>query len=177
MAKAKVTPKTMGRPTKYDPSKHPLEVVTLMRDKGYLMCEVCNAWDICEDTFAEWVKAHPNFSVAYKRAKAAKKSWWINAGRDGLHNSKGESFNAIVWSMVMRNMGVNTEERAIELRELLSTNTYVESSEVIKKAVSEGRITPKEGKALQEMVATAAKVEEFTEMKRQFEELKNKLEG
>lgn len=164
-----------GRPSDYNPDFHPVEVVRLMRGQGYLVCEVANEWDIAESTFYLWVVKHPIFSEAYKRAKTAKKAWWVNQARKGLHTQKGETFNVIVWSMVMRNLGVNTEERAIELMELASSDNYVEQCGIVKQHLACGKITPKEAKSVLDVIAQTAKVEENTELKQKLQEIEEAM--
>ena len=143
--------KKMGRPCKYDPEYHIPFMLEKSVTEGYMVHDYCADWGIAESTFFEWAKTHKGFSEAYKRSRMAQKQWWFNQARQGLHKSKGESFNATAWSMCMRNMGVATDERKLSID--IEDCTPEVGIARVKKAISRGEITAKEGKTLIEMFA------------------------
>lgn len=80
MATPKKDPKDYlprGRPSKYEESMCDT-VVTCMK-KGYIVDEVCAELGIHRDTFFEWIRAHPDFSDAYKKGKAGFSAFWTRA--------------------------------------------------------------------------------------------------
>ena len=57
-----------GRPTKYTDAMGDLLIKTFT--DGHFVGSFCADAGIHKDTFWEWIKKHPDFSDAYKRAKA-----------------------------------------------------------------------------------------------------------
>ena len=137
-----------GRKAIYDPEVHIPEMLKMAND-GAMVCDYAGEWEISEGTFFRWVQEHQEFRDAYKVAKAAQKRWWFNQAKQHLLCSKGESFNATAWSMCMRNMGVSTDERKIEID--IDGCTPEEGIKHVKKLMSKAQLTPKEGKLLIEM--------------------------
>ena len=141
--------KKTGRPCKYNPEFHIQDLLEKSESLGYMVHDFCSDWGIDESTFYDWARVHKAFSQAYKLSRMSKKKWWFNQARQGLHKSKGESFNATAWSMCMRNMGVATDERKLEID--IEDCTPEVGIRRVKKAISRGQITAKEGKTLIEM--------------------------
>jgi hypothetical protein len=63
-----------GAPTKYKP-EHCDKVIALGME-GYNKTEMAVALDIHKDTLYEWIKVHPEFSDAIKRAEQAAEHWY-----------------------------------------------------------------------------------------------------
>ena len=139
----------LGRPPVYDPEFHIPDMLRLAEEKGAMVHDLCASWGIDESSFYRWTRGHAEFYHAYKVAKMFKKAWWFDQARQGLHKTKGESFNATAWSMCMRNMGVSTDERKLEFD--LEDCDAAEGIKRIKRGVSRGEITAKEAKTLVEM--------------------------
>lgn len=153
-----------GRPTKYDPEFHPLEVIELGK-QGYFKVEIAQEWDVDCSTIDEWARKHPEFSLAYKRACQFRASWLMKQAKKGLHNEKGSSFNAIAWSMMMRYDGQNTDERTVKLPELADCKTFLEMSHCLVKAFGDGRLTPKEANTLADLISKGIRVDEVTDLR------------
>lgn len=60
---------TAGRPSQYDPERHPLWAEGLAK-LGKTNDEISLAMGIARSTFIEWQKKHPEFSVAIKIGKS-----------------------------------------------------------------------------------------------------------
>lgn len=71
-----------GRPSDYKP-EYCDEVIELGK-KPMSFVEIACHWNVCVDTVNEWRHAHPEFSSACMRAKAAHDSWFRNQIREGL---------------------------------------------------------------------------------------------
>lgn len=75
-----------GRPTKYDPAY--CEAVVEHCKTGASLTSFAASIDVCRDTITEWAKAHDEFSVAVKRAKAHCAAWWEQNARNGAMGAK-----------------------------------------------------------------------------------------
>lgn len=60
----------MGRPSLYE-ERYCEEVVAFM-GQGYSLTAFAGEIGVCRDTLVEWQHAHPEFSLAVKRAQAAR---------------------------------------------------------------------------------------------------------
>lgn len=117
--KAKNKPKKNGRPTKYRKSfcKQIIEFFTVNPTKEtevkyknrkgeewsksedtptplVFLSNFAAKIGVCHETLHEWCKVHPEFSVAYTRAKELQKQHLIHCGLLGLYNSKFAIFTA-----------------------------------------------------------------------------------
>jgi len=90
--------KKPGQPTKYKP-EYCAQLIEDMRH-GYSFQAFADAVDVHIDTLYEWLKVHPEFSEAYKKAHAANLRFWEGAGINGMN---GNGFNAAVWMFNMKN--------------------------------------------------------------------------
>lgn len=176
-----MTKRGVGKPRdlekQYNSEVHDKELLQLMMVEGKTLYEVCAKWRIALTHFRKWREENPKFDSLYKVCELGPIAYLLNEARKNLYLKKGDSFNAVLWSMLMRIGKMNTDERRLDLPELAVLKDHKAESIFIKKALAEGRITPREAKTIQDTIATAAKVEEYTEMKKQFEELKAKLDG
>jgi hypothetical protein len=91
-----VTPKKMGRPTKYDPAL--CEKVIEWGAAGKSRTWMCAEIGIDRSTIDEWAKVHEDFSLALARAKVLEQRWWEDVGQNGLTD---KSFQGSLWSRSM----------------------------------------------------------------------------
>jgi hypothetical protein len=142
-----------------------------MGKEGFFKVQMAEEWDVCCDTISEWVRNHPEFSSAYKRAQQYRASWLLKVGRSGLVGSKDRQLNAVAWSMMMRYDGQNTDERTVNIPEMKDCKTFSEMSSCVVRAFSEGRLTPKEANTLTDIISKGAKIEEVTELRKMLEDI------
>lgn len=165
-----------GRPIEkiYDPEFHLKELERLMLVEGWTLIEVCAEWRISLQTFRKWREENPELASLYKVCELGPINHLLKDARSNIFQCKGDSYNAIVWSMLMRVSKMNTDERKFELPEVMATDNYVEQAKLVKRALSDGRITPREAKVWQEVISSSAKVEEVTVLRQKLEELEAK---
>lgn len=70
MAEATEEPRKPGRPSDYDPSY--CDGVVEFMGQGYSLTAYAGSIGVHRDTLHEWTSAHPEFSDAVKRGKAAR---------------------------------------------------------------------------------------------------------
>ena len=90
----------VGRPSKYDPA-YCEEIVEHCRN-GASLTSFAASIGVCRDTITEWTAAHPEFSLAASRAKAACAAWWEQVAR---HNAQTGEGNATLCVFGLKNMG------------------------------------------------------------------------
>lgn len=95
--KAPETPPVMGRPTKYKPDFHPLEVVRLSKELGKSKAQICAEFDISKECMAEWARVHKDFSEALKRAEAHREDWWTKFGMQLASGSRRGNPTTYIW--------------------------------------------------------------------------------
>lgn len=105
-----------GRPTKYDPDKHPQMVVDTLRD-GKMRCHLVSALEVGIDTIWNWEKKYPEFSKAIKDGLQLSQQWWIAQAREALFLPKDLKFSAAPWIFIMKNVFGWTDKREIEQTE------------------------------------------------------------
>jgi transposase len=73
-------PRPVGRPTAYRPEY--VEQLETFCAEGYSLTAFAGEIGVDRDTITEWAKVHPEFSLAVKRAKAARARWWEERARE-----------------------------------------------------------------------------------------------
>lgn len=91
-----------GAPTKYD-TAYCDSIVEHCSD-GASITSFAAEIGVCRDTITEWVKVHPEFSLAVKRAKASACAWWEKQARTITEKGGG---NATLAIFGMKNMGAD----------------------------------------------------------------------
>lgn len=87
--------RSIGRPPKYDPKKHPVEFVAAAAE-GKCVAETCAEWLISRETVYAWKKTHPEFSDAFSRAKELREAYWMKMGK-AIAMGKVKGNNGYVW--------------------------------------------------------------------------------
>ena len=87
---------TAGRPSTYDPS-HCERVIELGK-RGKSVAVMAAQLDVHKDTIYEWMRVHPEFSDAIKRALTYSQEWWEDAGQNALQQT---NFQGSMWSRSM----------------------------------------------------------------------------
>jgi hypothetical protein len=102
-----------GRPTIYNEDF--CEMLIGHMAKGYSFESFASVTDTCKDTLYEWVKVHPEFSDAKKRALEKSRFWWESQGIEGIYTketfeqdengsrSTKKALNSSVWIFNMKN--------------------------------------------------------------------------
>jgi hypothetical protein len=92
----------VGRPSLYDLA-YCDEIVTHCKD-GASLTSFAASIGVCRDTITHWAKAHPEFFLAVRRAKAAACAWWETQARTITEKGGG---NATLCIFGMKNMGAD----------------------------------------------------------------------
>lgn len=83
-----------GRPTKYRPEY--CDTVVELGIQGMTKAEMALKLDITKDTLYRWIKEHPEFSDAMKRAEQGMERWFANTFREmSTGDNKGNVTAAI----------------------------------------------------------------------------------
>jgi DNA-binding XRE family transcriptional regulator len=90
--------RTVGRPTKYDPTY--CDLVRELGAEGKSKAQIAAAIGVNRDTLNEWSKLHREFSVAVKDAQELALAWWETAGQV---NMARQGFNATAYIFQMKN--------------------------------------------------------------------------
>lgn len=93
----------VGRPTKYEP-RFCDEVMADMAE-GYSLTAFAGKIGVSRGTLNEWAEAHPEFSEAVSRAKAARLRKWEALGLGVAANGSGGPGAATVIVFGLKNMG------------------------------------------------------------------------
>ena len=92
-----------GQPTKYKPEY--CEAIIEAGKRGDSFLEFAGSIDVHTDTLAEWCVKHPEFSVAFKKAKKFCEQYFVRLGRAGMLGQKSErmpGFNSTMWIFWMK---------------------------------------------------------------------------
>lgn len=72
-----------GRPTDYDPTKHPIEFIQKSKS-GRHIYQIAADWGVDRDTLKEWAKKHPEFSAAKEIGMQLCEAWYQDIGQAAL---------------------------------------------------------------------------------------------
>jgi len=98
----------MPRPSLYDPTKHPIELVSMM-EQGMLDCEVYASWDISKDTFYAWKREHGDFKEAYDRGLSKCEAYYARRARECWQAGDDKGFKYFI-SIMNNKFGWGKEE-------------------------------------------------------------------
>lgn len=87
-----------GRPTDYRPEF--CERIEALGKEGASIVEMAYELGCVKNTLTLWAEAHPEFMIAFTRAKMASQLWWERKGKEGMEKSSQE-FQASIWSRSM----------------------------------------------------------------------------
>jgi hypothetical protein len=110
-----------GRPSKYLPT-YCNKIIEFFNydpttDRPKFFTDFCKSIDVDRDTLAQWTKVHPDFSVAFKKAKAIMINNIVVGGLVGNYNSGVTCFtlkNIAGW----RDMPIEEKDENLQEREL-----------------------------------------------------------
>lgn len=85
-----------GRPTDYKPEycDHVIDWGAAGKSVTWMAAEL----GISRECIYEWMRVHPEFSDAIKKARAKAQQWWEDAGQNAM---SAPGFNASIWSKSM----------------------------------------------------------------------------
>lgn len=162
-----------GAPPIYDENYHVTLLLELFKT-GRDIAAFCSMCNISRTTFYNWRKTHEAFERAYDVAIEHARSWHENLALLGLQDT---SFNNTLWSMIVRNRFGYTEHRRLNIPGLKEEQNYTEQCRHVFKHLADGNLTASEANQVANLIATAAKVDEVTQMRQELEELKQFLKG
>lgn len=100
-AKDKAAAKSkFGRPTKYKPEY--CQAIVSHMSEGASATSFAASIDVDRSTITEWTTVHPEFSIAFTRAKAKCAAWWETVARKNAVTGDG---NAAITVFGLKNMG------------------------------------------------------------------------
>lgn len=88
--------KKMGRPSGYRDEF--CEIIEDMGREGKSVAQMAARLDVSKETVYQWVKAHPEFSDAFTRARTFSQSWWEAKGQESIGD---RNFNANLYKISM----------------------------------------------------------------------------
>ena len=158
-----------GAQTTYNAKEH-IPLLLDIFSQGRDIAAFCVASEISRVCFHSWVKKYKDFTAAYESAKEMACDHFERLGEERLGDP---GFNLGLWSLMMRNRFGYTNERKVKLAKMRAAKSAMEQFNVIKDEVSDGTLTASEVTHMGNFVATGAKIDEFTVMKKEVEELKD----
>src|SRR5689334_24184 len=99
----------VGRPTKYT-DEMPAKILEFM-GKGRSVERFASSIGVHKDTLYEWVKVHPEFSVAFKLAKQDCEVFWEDWLVNNFIQKKGQTVNSNLVKLFMTNRFGWTEKK------------------------------------------------------------------
>ena len=160
----------MAKPTKY--SSKLIPKIHEYASQGMHVREIANKLGIHFTTIYNWAKKHDEFRDAWDLAMQASASWWLSYTRDNLDNKFVK--DRLLQFMLMAKFGLK-DTHTNKLPELRDCKTHVEKCDVVTRALADGVINADEASKISNTLATAAKIEEVTELRQKLDELEEKL--
>jgi hypothetical protein len=162
-----------GAPTKYTDDMP--DIVLLLMYQGATKAMLARTLQVDISTITEWQKdpTKPEFGAARRLGRDWAKGWMEEQALDNLKNP---NFNAVLWSMQMRNRYGYSESPKRKIKNLADAS-HLERCTQIFKAIEEGELTADEAAKYMNIVATGAKIEEVTELRDIVEKLEKHVKG
>lgn len=156
-------------PSKYKPEY--CELLLELTAQGKSVCHFCMHLKIARSTFYDWVECHIEFREAFDISREISEAYLTDIGMAGMVGmQEGESFNATIWSMLMRNKCGYVEHRRVAIN-FTKCNTALEKQKELDKQIALGGLTPSEIKHFSDYVMACLKAEENEELRARLEKL------
>lgn len=164
----------VGRPSKYCEEFNE-QMVELMA-KGHTVAMCCVKWGICEATFYEWTRQHPEFLKAYTRGMTSNKAFLEKISLNQLNNPD-RNFNEKHLQFVMVTKHKATQERTVSIAPLRDKNGKALTGDshwakAITGAGLSGNVTPDEALKLLSAFNQKIDIQERSETKDEVQELR-----
>ena len=156
--------------SKYDAELH-IPMLIEQFSEGRSIAAFCFGAEISQVTFHNWVDKHKDFAVAYDIARTFSQLWWEEKAKESLVTFTGESFNTTLWCMVMKNKFSYTDQRKLAIPGLKKATTFNKKMQCIIEHLSEGKLTAQESNQLSNVILTAIKVNEGSDVVKRLEVL------
>jgi len=137
-------PRTVGRPTLYDPSY--CDRVLAMGKQGMSLVEMASELNVSRANLYDWAEQNPEFSACLIRAREESQAWWERTGRLGVF--KGD--NEIDSNLWFRNVTKRFRQDWGEQRQI-----EVDSGEMIEAKpipIEADRLSPEKRELLKELL-------------------------
>ena len=157
-----------GRPSKYKP-EFDEEIVRLasMTIKNH-MYRIAVMFGVCIDTLHEWRRVHKTFSEAYMRARGFQNAFLFDLIIDG---STDRNFNGQAANLLTTHLAALSRDRMIKVD--VKGETLGEKSKSIIDDLRSGAMSAQEFNLVMGGIATAAKIDEVTDLRDKVEKLEN----
>lgn len=153
----------MTLPTKYNPKKHPQQLLELMK-QGKDVCHFCAENLIVRSTFYLWVKENADFKEAFDLGKSLAEAWWQDAACNNL-------INPSIWARMMTVKFNYPSERAVKLKGFKTKDTFNDKAKAVQKLLKQGVLTPSEANNITNTIHIAANINEKTEVAQDAKEI------
>lgn len=160
-----------GKSSKYEQEYH-CELLIRLFSEGNDTSAFCSQSNITRPTFYNWIDKYPAFKESYEIAKEKARTWFETAGRRGMLDPL--NFNVTAWSIQMRNRFGTTEHRKVKVP-LDENKSLMENMAEIFKMTNKGELTGKELNEFSNLLLSAAKLYESTEVKNRLEKLEEDM--
>lgn len=157
-----------GRPTLYKPEY--CDRLLFLAEQGKHIYEWAHALGVTTKTLYNWERDHPQFLHAFTRAKEAGIAWLEKEGRENLSN---RDFKDRLFEFMYRSKTEGLQATTVHLPKLGEAKSFSERCTVIIEAVAVGEITVMQAQSLINVVSSAAKVDEITQLKAEVEAMEN----
>lgn len=109
--------------------------------EGGSVPEFCLEQDICDKTFYNWCKAHPELAAVCHKGKKLAEGWWMREGRRHLvEHEKGTKLNTNLYKWITSGRFGHSAEKALhdkideiqkrlDAQENKSSSAYAETAE------------------------------------------------
>lgn len=160
----------LGRPTLHKEEYNEL-IIEMARAKKN-MYEIADELGTDYDTMFHWTKINSGFSKAYTRARTIQTGRLMKRMDDGMEN---RDFNPKCAALLLSHVAKLSEQRNIQISGM-KEGTLSEKAQKILESVEDGSLTADELSKVMTAIATAAKIDEVTDLRDKVEKLEE-LQG
>lgn len=153
-----------GRPTKYKP-EYDEEIITLSV-KGMFFYRIAATWGVSYDSLNEWSHKIDSFCQAYACARTIQMANMMDKGLNGLHD---KNFNSQCFNVLSSQFMKMAKERELQLN--IEGETLSAQAHSVINDLRNGKFSAAEFTQIMSGIATAAKIDEVTELRDKVEKL------
>ena len=164
----------LGRPTKYDASKHDALVI-FYAAQGYSTTMIACEFGIARRTLYRWLHENETFRLSYKRARSLALGHWEKMQHKNLDAGNLSMPQFLQLESILRKRFNGLDADSVSIPGFAEAKTCAEQLSLVMSAITSSEVSVAAGLNIISAMKQAAEIESIPDLVQQLDDLKEKL--